>query len=84
VIPAFLTFSERFQTYPIALTAFNWSDFYFSNQATSDLISQFMGNIIASGSHALDIPNEMIANFHHRVFERPGADPLLIPTLRST
>ena len=39
VIPAFLTFSKRFETYPVALSSSDWSDFYFSNEPTSHLIA---------------------------------------------
>jgi hypothetical protein len=80
VIPAYLTFSKRFETYPIALSAANFSDFYFSNAATSALIEGFMQNILASQRHVVDLPSELIANYRHRVVaikDRPR--PRLVP-----
>ena len=80
VIPAFLTFSKRHKTYPIALTSSDWSDFYFSNAPTSGLIAHLRAMICGSRFPVLDMPDEMLAGYHHNLVQHPGQAARLIPS----
>ncbi len=80
VIPAFLTFSKRYKTYPIALTSSDWSDFYFSNAPTSDLIAHFRTMICGSRFPIINLPDEMLAGYHHDLVQPPGQAARLIPS----
>jgi hypothetical protein len=80
VIPAFLTFSKRYPTYPLALTATDWSDLYFSNVSSSLLITGFRDKILGSRYHVIDLPQEVLANYRHDLIERPNQPDRLLPT----
>jgi Methyltransferase domain len=79
VISAFVTFSKRFRTYPIALSAGEWSDMYFSNEPTSQLIDAFICAIHDRGCNAVWLPNELLANYHHRL---TAGDRRLVPAFQ--
>jgi methyltransferase family protein len=84
VIPAFNTFSKRTRTFPIALSALDWSDFYFSNVPTSPLIEHLTSTILGSSAPpVVELPDELLANFHHRVIYANGAAVRLLPVFRS-
>lgn len=80
VIPAFLTFSKRYRTYPIVLTSSWWSDFYFSNAPSSDLIAHLRAKIHASEFPVMEVPDELLGAYHHEPVENPGQAPRLIPS----
>jgi hypothetical protein len=83
VIPAYTTFSKRVRTYPVAMTAGEWSDFYFSNQPSSPLIDRFKEAILGGPYAAVDVSDDVIPNFHHRVVRVNGIPVRLLPVLRS-
>jgi Methyltransferase domain len=83
VIPAFGTFSKRVHTFPIALSALKWSDFYFSNVPTSPLIEHFTRSLLSSRCSIVDVPAELLLNFHHRVVLSNGTATRLLPVLRA-
>jgi hypothetical protein len=66
VIPAVQTFAKRQKIYPIALSASDWSDFYFSNQPSSPLINCVMDGLLASGRNAVEVPVELLGAYHHQ------------------
>jgi hypothetical protein len=80
VIPAFLTFSKRYNTYPIALTSSDWSDFYFSNAPTSDLIAHFKTMIYGSPFPVAEVPDELLGDYHHELIQQPLQAARLIPS----
>ena len=80
VIPAFLTFSKRHKTFPIALTSSDWADFYFSNAPTSDLIRHLRTRICGSRFPIVDVPDEMLAGYHHDLVQGAGRAARLIPS----
>jgi hypothetical protein len=80
VIPAFLTFSKRYKTYPIALTSSDWSDFYFSNEPTSNLTAHLRAMIYASRFPVVDVPDELLGAYHHELMQHPGQAARLIPS----
>lgn len=83
VIPAWLTFSKRVRTYPIALSANDWSDFYFSNQPDSDTIRRFTSGILGGDEPIVDIPEDAIPNVHHSLRNVGDGRQRLVPVLRS-
>jgi Methyltransferase domain len=72
VIPAFTTFSKRFDVFPLALTAGSWSDLYFSNQPTSDLIDGFLERIERSAHPLVEIPDDLLGAYRHKEVEQNG------------
>jgi hypothetical protein len=80
VIPAFATFSKRHQTFPIALNSFEWSDLYFSNAPTSDLIEHFKAMIYGSSFSVAEVPDEVLGLYHHELMQYPGQALRLIPS----
>ncbi len=84
VIPAWTTFSRRVAAvHPIALGAGEWADFYFSNRPDSPLIRRFTRGLIAAGHSVVEIAEEAIPLFHHRLVELEGGSQRLIPVLRA-
>jgi hypothetical protein len=81
VIPAWATFSKRVRTYPIAVTAGEWSDIYFSNQPSSPLINHFKAKIFAGPYAAIDVPEDLLPAFHHRLIRVDGIPVRLLPML---
>lgn len=86
VIPAWTTFSKRVQVYPVAVTSGEWSDFYFSNQPESPLISCFRAGLL-NGPHgpyaAIEIPDDLLPSFHHKVVRVGGVPVRLLPAFCS-
>jgi hypothetical protein len=80
VIPAFITFSKRYKTYPIALTSSDWSDFYFSNAPASDLITHLKTMICGSRFPVVEVPDELLGGYHHDLVQHPGQAARLIPS----
>jgi Methyltransferase domain len=80
VIPAFTTFSKRYETYPIALTSTDWSDFYFSNAPTSDLIVHFKTMIYRSGLNIVEVPDEFVGCYHHEPTPPAAQTSRIIPS----
>jgi hypothetical protein len=80
VIPAFVTFSKRHQTFPIALNSFEWSDLYFSNSPTSKLIEHFRAMIYGSNFSIAELPDEVLGFYHHELMEYSGQALRLIPS----
>lgn len=79
VIPAWTTFSKRVPTYPVAVTAGDWSDLYFSNQPESPLINHFKATLL-SGSHpAIDVPDVILPAFRHKIVRVGGVRGRLVP-----
>jgi hypothetical protein len=86
VIPAWTTFSKRVETYPIAVTSGVWSDFYFSNQPESPLIARFRAGLL-NGPHgpypAIEIPDDLLPSFCHKVVRVDGVAVRWLPVFRS-
>ena len=82
VIPAFLTFSKRHETYPIALASSDWSDFYFSNARDSDLIAHFKGMIRRSRFSVVELPDELLGGYHHDLVPTSDEGLRLIPSFK--
>lgn len=86
VIPAWTTFSKRVQVYPLAVTSGEWSDFYFSNQPESPLIASFRAGLL-NGPHgphaAIEIPDDLLPAFRHKVVRVDGVPVRLVPAFRS-
>ena len=80
VIPALLTFSKRYKIHPIALNSSEWSDFYFSNLPTSDLIEHFKAMIYGSRFPVVEVPDELLGAYHHELMQYPGQALRLIPS----
>jgi hypothetical protein len=80
VIPAFLTFSKRFETYPVALSSSDWSDFYFSNEPTSHLIAHLKTQILESRFPVVEVPSELLGVYHHKLVQHPGQTARLVPS----
>ncbi|UXN58946.1 class I SAM-dependent methyltransferase [Phyllobacterium zundukense] len=77
VIPAFQTFSQRFEVHPIMLSMTEWSDFYFSNQPHSPLISRLIEGLINTGQNLLEIPSDFLGSYHHSAVKITGGQILL-------
>jgi hypothetical protein len=82
VIPAFVTFAKRFPVYPVALAAAEWSDLYFSNAPTSPRIAHFLRRLHASPFPLVDLPDELLGAYHHKMIEQPEHPPRLLPSFR--
>lgn len=80
VIPASLTFSKRYKMFPIALTSPDWSDFYFSNAPTSDLIAHFKTMICGSRLPVVEVPDDLLGGYHHDLVQHPGQAARLVPS----
>ena len=83
VIPAWTTFSKRVQAYPLAVTSGEWSDFYFSNQPVSPLITSFKAGILNSSYAAIEIPDDIISSFCHKIVRVDDVPIRLLPVFRS-
>lgn len=66
VISAYATFAKRFRTHPVALAAVPFSDFVFTNDPSSDLARHLVAAILASGGPLLEVPDSLVAAYHHR------------------
>lgn len=80
VIPAFQTFSKRFSVYPIALSMADWSDFYFSNQPESQLITHFRDGLINSGHKILEVPDFLLGTYQQRLVTGAPYGQVLLPS----
>jgi hypothetical protein len=80
VIPAVQTFAKRQKIYPIALSASDWSDFYFSNQPSSLLINRVTEGLLAAGRNAVEIPIELLGAYHHRSVCLPDGSKYWLPS----
>jgi hypothetical protein len=78
VIPAFLTFSKRYEIHSVTLTAGEWSDFYFSNQPDSDLVSLLKAGLI--NLLLVELPNESLGGYHHKLHALPEGRARLVPS----
>jgi hypothetical protein len=79
VIPAWTTFSKRFCTYPIAMTSGEWCDFCFSNQPASPLIEHFKAGLMSSSYAAIEVPDDALPAFHHKLVRVDGVPVRLLP-----
>lgn len=79
-ISAYQTFSKRFGTHAIALSAWPYSDFYFSNQPHSDLIDGFLGNLWRTNFNMVELPDELIGAYRHRTVPNSGLSTIQLPS----
>lgn len=82
VIPAYLTFAKRFQTFPLALSTREWSDFYFSNQAESPIIEKLKIGLTLGGHVNIEVNSELLGAYHHKIISSPQGQ-FLLPSFRS-
>jgi hypothetical protein len=83
VIPAWTTFSKRARTYPIMVSSGAWSDFYFSNQPVSPLIDHFRAKLCAGPYAMVEIPDDILPAFQHRLIRVDGVPVRLLPSFRA-
>ena len=67
VISAYATFAKRFRTHPVALAAVPYSDFVFTDDPSSDLARRLVAAVLASGTPLLEVPDSLVAAYHHRM-----------------
>lgn len=67
VISAYATFAKRFRSHPVALAAVPYSDFVFTNDPSSDLARRLVAALLASGTPLLEVPDSLVAAYHHRL-----------------
>jgi hypothetical protein len=83
VIPAWTTFSKRVQVYPVAVTSGEWSDFYFTNQPESPLVERFKAELLNTPYAAIEIPDDIVPSFCHKIVRVDGVPIRLLPAFRS-
>lgn len=83
VIPAFQAFAKRFAVYPVALSMTEWSDLYFSNQESSELINRLREGLINTGQKVLEVPSEYLGSYHHRTIDLTVGQKYLLPSFRA-
>jgi hypothetical protein len=80
VVPAVQTFAQRERIYPVALSAETYSDFYFSNRPSSELIDRLCQGVRQHGFHAVQLPTELLGSYHHDVLTAADGQISLLPS----